>query len=105
MTKSLPDCRRDARSVGTEPMIEPPLAMERRRTDRIMTVAVTVIAAVMQFWVAVRSDGSDWYISQTHADIFYTAVARFHQFPFFSFVFNGGTYFLQDPQNNLFSPT
>ena len=79
--------------------------MERRRADRFFTVVVTTIAAVMQFWLALRSDGSDWYISQTHADIFYTAVARFHQFPFFSFVFNGGTYFLQDPQNNLFSPT
>ena len=60
---------------------------------------------MLLFWVALRSNGSDWYISQTHADIFYTAVARFHQFPFFSFIFNGGTYFIQDPQNNLFSPT
>ena len=26
------------------------------------------------------------------------------EFPYFSFVFNGGSYFIQDPQSNLFSP-
>ncbi|HEY5375662.1 MAG TPA: hypothetical protein VIK01_18415 [Polyangiaceae bacterium] len=56
------------------------------------------------FWVALHSDGGDWFISQTHGDIMYTALSRFKEFPYFSFVFNGGTYFLQDPQSNLFSP-
>ena len=56
------------------------------------------------FWVALHSDGGDWYISQTHGDIMYTALSRFGEFPYFSFVFNGGTYFIQDPQSNLFSP-
>ncbi|MEO7034025.1 MAG: hypothetical protein ABI548_09085, partial [Polyangiaceae bacterium] len=46
----------------------------------------------------------DWYISQTHGDIMYTALSRFREWPYFSWVFNGGTYFLQDPQSNLYSP-
>jgi hypothetical protein len=56
------------------------------------------------FWIALHCDGGDWYISQTHGDIMYTALSRFREFPYFSFVFNGGSYFIQDPQSNLFSP-
>lgn len=66
-------------------------------------VAALVTGALL-FWVALHSDGGDWYICQTHADIMYTALSRFREWPYFSWVFNGGTYFLQDPQSNLYSP-
>jgi hypothetical protein len=63
-----------------------------------------LVGAAVVFWVALHSDGGDWLISETHADIMYTGLRRFGEFPYFSFVFNGGSYFLQDPQSNLFSP-
>ena len=66
---------------------------------------VSLLSGVLVFWIALHSAGSDWCISETHADIIYTGLRRFGEFPFFSFVFNGGSYFLQDPQSNLFSPT
>ncbi|MEP7051765.1 MAG: hypothetical protein ABJB12_15485 [Pseudomonadota bacterium] len=66
-------------------------------------VAALVTGALL-FWVALHSDGGDWYICQTHADIMYMALSRFREWPYFSWVFNGGTYFLQDPQSNLYSP-
>jgi len=69
------------------------------------TLIVVTVSALLLFWLGLRSEGSDWYICETHADILYSAILRFHQFPFFSFAFNGGTYFLQDPQNNLYSPS
>lgn len=71
--------------------------------QRCGTGFVSVLAGAVVFWVAMHSVGSDWFISQTHADILFTAVWRFHEFPFFSFVFGGGSYFIQDPQSNLFS--
>ncbi|MEO7033288.1 MAG: hypothetical protein ABI548_05470, partial [Polyangiaceae bacterium] len=58
-----------------------------------------LITGALLFWVALHSDGGDWYISQTHGDIMYTALSRFREWPYFSWVFNGGTYFLQDPQS------
>jgi hypothetical protein len=69
------------------------------------TAALCLLAGGLLFWLALRSDGLDWYICETHADILSTAVWRFHEFPFFSFVFHGGTYFLQDPQGSLLSPS
>lgn len=66
--------------------------------------AVSVVVGLVLFWVALHCDGSDWFISQTHADVMYTALRQFGEFPYFSFAFNGGAYFLQDPQSNLFSP-
>jgi len=66
--------------------------------------AVALLAGVVVFWLALHCDSSDWFISETHADIIYTGLRRFREFPFFSFVVNGGTYFIQDPQSNLFSP-
>jgi len=51
-----------------------------------------------------RSDGCDWSISETHADAIFSGLRKFGEYPFFSFAFNGGSYFLQDPQSNLFSP-
>jgi hypothetical protein len=71
--------------------------------QRFGTGLVSALAFALVFWLAFHSVGSDWFISQTHADIMFTAFWRFHEFPFFSFVFGGGTYFLQDPQSNLFS--
>jgi len=66
--------------------------------------AVALLAGAVVFWLALHCDSSDWFISETHADIIYTGLRRFREFPFFSFVVNGGTYFIQDPQSNLFSP-
>jgi len=59
---------------------------------------------VLLFWLSLRCRTLDWFISETHADVIYTALHEFGEFPYFSFVFNGGTYFIQDPQSNLFSP-
>jgi hypothetical protein len=70
---------------------------------RYGVVVVALLSGAVIFWTALRSSGSDWFISETHADVIYTGLRRFGQFPFFSFVFNGGAYFLQDPQSNLFS--
>lgn len=71
--------------------------------QRYGTGLVSLLAGAIVLWVALHSSGSDWYISETHADILFTAVRSFHEFPYFSFVFGGGGYFVQDPQNNLFS--
>ncbi len=79
----------------------------RRRSAFAAIAAIAAIAlasGAVVFWVALHSSGSDWFISETNADVIYTAIRRFGQFPFFSYVFNGGTYFIQDPQSNLFSP-
>ncbi|MGC4087322.1 MAG: hypothetical protein QM756_05320 [Polyangiaceae bacterium] len=70
---------------------------------RFGTAAVSLLAGALVLWLSLHSVGSDWYISQTHADILFTSAWRFHQFPYFSFVFGGGAYFIQDPQSNLFS--
>jgi hypothetical protein len=71
---------------------------------RYWTWGAALLTGGLLFWVALHCDGGDWYISQTHGDIMYTALSRFGEFPYFSFVFNGGSYFIQDPQSNLFSP-
>lgn len=69
-------------------------------------VLVTALAcAAFVFWLALKSRGGDWYISETRADILYTGVRSFHQFPYFSFAINGGSYLLQDPEGPLLSPT
>lgn len=79
--------------------------LERRLSwRRYSLLATALLTGILLFWIALHCDGADWYISQTHADIIYTGVRRFGEFPFFSFIFNGGTYFVQDPQSNLFSP-
>jgi hypothetical protein len=69
------------------------------------TGVVSVAAGLLTLWVALHSSGSDWFYSENYADVLYTAVWSFHQLPLFSFVFNGGSYFLQDPQSSLFSPS
>jgi len=66
-------------------------------------LAALLTGAVL-FWLSLHCQASDWFISETHADIIYTGLRQFREFPYFSFVFGGGTYFLQDPQSNLFSP-
>jgi hypothetical protein len=79
--------------------------LELERWARRYGLAITaLLSGAIIFWTALRSSLGDWYISETHADIIYTGLRRFGEFPFFSFVFNGGSYFLQDPQTNLFSP-
>jgi hypothetical protein len=71
---------------------------------RASVASLSVLSGALIFWIALRSSGSDWFISETHADIIYTGLRRFREYPFFSFVFNGGSYLLQDPQSNLYSP-
>lgn len=66
--------------------------------------AAALLCGALLFWLSLHCTGADWFISQTHAEIFYTGLRQFREFPFFSFVFNGGSYFIQDPQSNLFSP-
>jgi hypothetical protein len=65
---------------------------------------LALLSGALVFWTALRSSGSDWFYTETQADIIYTGVRSFGEFPFFSFVLNGGAYLLQDPQTTLFSP-
>lgn len=80
-------------------MVERRLALRRYGIG-----AAALLTGVLLFWVALHSEGGDWFISETHADVIYTALYRFKELPYFSWAFNGGSYFLQDPQSNLFSP-
>src|SRR6187402_2968707 len=66
--------------------------------------AAAFLTGALLFWISLHCAGADCYISQIHAEIIYTGLRQFWQFPYFSFVFNGGSYFIQDPQSNLFSP-
>ena len=66
--------------------------------------AAAFLTGAVLFWLSLHCAGADWYISQIHAEIIYTGLRQFWEFPYFSFVFNGGSYFIQDPQSNLFSP-
>src|SRR5690349_11778001 len=66
--------------------------------------AAAFLTGAVLFWISLHCSGADWYISQIHAEIIYTGLRQFWEFPYFSFVFNGGSYFIQDPQSNLFSP-
>jgi hypothetical protein len=66
--------------------------------------SVSVLSGLVIFWIALHCKGGDWFISETHADVIYSGLRRFREFPFFSFTLNGGAYLLQDPQSNLFSP-
>jgi hypothetical protein len=63
-----------------------------------------LLTGALLFWLSLHCGSLDWFISETHADVIYTAIHQFGEFPYFSFVFNGGSYFIQDPQSNLFSP-
>src|SRR4051794_11226658 len=80
--------------------------MAERRLDwqRHGLAAIALLTGALLFWLSLHCDALDWYISETHADVIYTGLRQFHEFPYFSFVFNGGTYFIQDGQSNLFSP-
>jgi hypothetical protein len=75
-----------------------------RGARRFGLAAAALLSGAIIFWTALRSSLADWYVSETHADVIYTGIRHFGEFPFFSFLFNGGSYFLQDPQTNLFSP-
>ena len=80
--------------------------MAERRLDwpRYGLWAAAALTGLLLFWLSLRCGALDWFISETHADVIYTGLHQFGEFPYFSFVFNGGSYFLQDPQSNLFSP-
>jgi len=80
--------------------------MLERRIDwqRYGVGAAALFTGTLLFWLSLHCGGLDWFISETHADVIYTALHQFGEFPYFSFVFNGGSYFIQDPQSNLFSP-
>jgi hypothetical protein len=89
----------DARAIAAPSMPE-------RRLDwpRYGLLAAALCTGAILFWLSLHCDASDWFISETHADVIYTGLRQFKEFPYFSFVFNGGAYFIQDPQSNLFSP-
>jgi len=80
--------------------------MLERQSDmaRWSLALVASLTGLLLFWISLHCDASDWFISETHADVIYTGLRQFGEFPFFSFIFGGGTYFIQDPQSNLFSP-
>ena len=85
--------------------IRPPRMAERRSDWQLYGLgAAALLTGTLLFWLSLHCDALDWYISETHADVIYTGLRQFGEFPYFSFVFNGGTYFLQDGQSNLFSP-
>ncbi len=50
------------------------------------------------FWT-----GGDWYISESQGAIIQNALSVHYQFPYFSFLWNQGSYLIQDLQNPLFS--
>jgi hypothetical protein len=78
--------------------------MRRLDWPRYWLAATALLTGAVIFWLSLHCDASDWLISETHADVIYTGLRQFGEFPYFSFVFNGGAYFIQDPQSNLFSP-
>ena len=80
------------------------MAEERVDWQRYGLAAGALLTGALLFWLSLHCDALDWYISETHADVIYTGLRQFHEFPYFSFVFNGGTYFIQDGQSNLLSP-
>jgi hypothetical protein len=85
--------------------IASPRMTERRIDWRRYGLGVAAFCAgAVVFWLSLHCSRLDWFISETHADVIYTGLRQFKEFPYFSFVFNGGVYFIQDPQSNLFSP-
>lgn len=66
--------------------------------------AVSFLCGLVVFWISLHCKGADWFISETHAHVIYSGLRSFREYPFFSFAMNGGAYFLQDPQSNLFAP-
>jgi hypothetical protein len=80
------------------------MAGRRLNWPRYGFAAAALLTGAVLFWLSLHCGALDWFISETHADVIYTGLHQFQQFPYFSFVFNGGTYFIQDPQSNLFSP-
>ena len=72
---------------------------------RLGLLFTALACATLVIWLALKSRGGDWYISETRADVLYTGVRSFHEFPYFSFAINGGSYLLQDPEGPLLSPT
>jgi hypothetical protein len=88
-----------ARAIASARMLERPIDWQRYGVG-----AAALVTGALLFWLSLHCVGLDWFISETHADVIYTALHQFGEFPYFSFVFNGGSYFIQDPQSNLFSP-
>ncbi|HYQ27724.1 MAG TPA: hypothetical protein VER04_10905 [Polyangiaceae bacterium] len=85
-------------------MAAPGTAPRRLDWPRYAPWAAALLTGALLFWLSLHCGSLDWFISETHADVIYTAIHQFGEFPYFSFVFNGGSYFIQDPQSNLFSP-
>lgn len=79
--------------------------MAERRLDwaRYGLAFAALLTGAFVFWLSLHCAALDWFISETHADVIYTGLRQFGEFPYFSFVFNGGSYFIQDPQSNSFS--
>jgi hypothetical protein len=83
----------------------PSSSSRARNSARVSILLAALACAILVFWLGLKSAGGDWYISETRADILYTGVRSFHEFPYFSFAINGGSYLLQDPEGPLLSPT
>ncbi|HET9934242.1 MAG TPA: hypothetical protein VFQ35_26250, partial [Polyangiaceae bacterium] len=75
------------------------------RQRRALLLIGALSSGFLILWLSLKSSGADWYISETRADILYTGLHSFHEFPYFSFALNGGSYLLQDPEGPLLSPT
>jgi hypothetical protein len=67
-------------------------------------ITASALVGIIYFFLAISADRWDWFISEYLAEIFYSSV-RLGEFPYFSFFYNYGTYFLQEPQIIFFSPT
>jgi hypothetical protein len=91
-------------SEGAHAIASPRMAERRIDWQRYGLLAAALCTGAVLFWLSLHCQAWDWFISETHADVIYTGIRQFGQFPYFSFVFNGGAYFIQDPQSNLFSP-
>jgi len=76
----------------------PPEGSDRAAVSQTTVLGCSALCGLFLLWVALRSRGFDWFIAETHADIIYSALVYYKEFPYFSFLFNGGTYFVQDPQ-------
>lgn len=71
---------------------------------RAVDGALALACGGVLWLVALRSGDWDWYLSETHAHLLYSAIVHHGEFPLFSFFLNQGAYLLQDPQFPGLSP-
>ncbi len=66
--------------------------------QRALPWSLALACGATLWFIALRSYGADWHISEIHAHIIYSALVHFREFPYFSHYLNQGSYLLQDPQ-------